>query len=78
MRKGVGMDHRSCMQEYLRKRGFNNEQLRVFCFNSRDDHIKRALKNFGWIENPTMTSTFYDLKWTYNDTEQDYATLSEG
>ncbi len=76
--KGKGrFDHRGDMMDYLRKRGLK-ENVKVFCFNSRDEHIKRALKKLGWIENPTAGSMLFDLKWTYTDVDSDYGTLMDG
>jgi len=70
-------NHRANMNEYLKRRGLK-ENSKVFCFNSRDEHIKRALKKFGWIENPHPNSFLFDLKWTYTDVETDYPNLMDG
>jgi len=69
--------HYQRMQEYKRRRGLDPDTL-IFCFNSRDWYIKKALERFGWIENPNIDSVLFDLKWTYRDLETDYQTLSEG
>ena len=70
-------NHSQKMQEYKRRRGLDPNAL-IFCFNSRDWHIKHALERFGWIENPNVDSVLFNLKWTYRDSETDYQTLSEG
>ena len=70
-------DHRQKMQEYLRRRGLD-EETKIFCFNSKDTHIKRALENLGWVENPNISSSLYHLKWTYRDSEAEYRILNEG
>jgi len=70
-------NHGVNMSEYLKRRGLK-ENTKVFCFNSRDEHIKRALKRFGWVENPHPSSFLFDLKWTYTDVEADYADMMDG
>lgn len=70
-------NHKTNMIEYLKRRGLK-ENTKVFCFNSRDEHIRRALKKFGWVENSHISSILFDLKWSYNDLENDYANLMEG
>jgi len=70
-------NHRQNMQEYLRRRGLD-EDTKIFCFNSKDTHIKRALENFGWVENPNIASSIYHLKWSYRDSENEYRVLSDG
>ena len=70
-------NHSVNMSEYLKRRGLK-ENTKVFCFNSRDEHIKRALKKFGWVENQNPASFLYDFKWTYTDVEADYANMMEG
>ncbi len=69
--------HQLRMQEYKRRRGLD-EDIMIFCFNSRDWHIKQALERFGWVENPSIDSQLFDLKWTYRDLETDYQKLNEG
>ncbi len=46
--------------------------------NSQDNHIKRALLRHGWIDNKLYNSPIFDLKWTYNDCEDDYKQLKPG
>ena len=70
-------NHKTNMAEYLKRRGLK-ENTKVFCFNSRDEYIRRALKRFGWVENPHLNSFLFDFKWTYLDTEVDYANLMDG
>jgi len=52
--------------------------MKVFCCNTQDEHMRRALLNLGWYENKNITSSFFDLKWMYMDNESDYKFLIEG
>lgn len=54
-----------------------NNNTKYFVYNSQDDHIKRALKRFGWVES-TNSSQFVQFKWVYTDQENDYRFLQEG
>lgn len=65
------------MEEYIKKVGLA-EKTKVFCCNTQDEHIRRALLNLGWFENKNNNSFFFDLKWVYMDNEQDYKFLIDG
>ena len=52
--------------------------MKVFCCNTQDEHMRRALLNLVWYENKNITSSFFDLKWMYMDNESDYKFLIEG
>ncbi|CAK9004906.1 Isocitrate lyase (ICL) (Isocitrase) (Isocitratsysase) [Durusdinium trenchii] len=78
---------RSCPRDaqvagYLR-RAHNVEptgQERIFCFEGPDEHIRRALllQEPPWVENESVTSQIFHLKWTVSDSEADYCELREG
>ena len=70
-------NHFTNMIEYNKRLGLQ-EKTKIFCFNSQDEHIRRALKRFGWFENCIFPSTLFDLKWGYNDCENDYRSLMQG
>jgi hypothetical protein len=54
------------MQDYLKRLNLD-ENSKVFCFNSQDDHIRRFLLRHNWVENLNSNSLLYDLKWTYTE-----------
>lgn len=43
--------------------------------NSKDSHIREALQRNGWVEVLDLSTSFYHLKWVYNDTPNDYTNL---
>lgn len=51
--------------------------VKYFVFNSQDDHIKRALKRYGWTETHGNTTSAH-FRWVYTDQELDYKLLQEG
>lgn len=70
-------NHKTNMEEYLKKVGLQ-ENTKVFCCNTQDSYVRRALLSFGWYENKNINSFFFDLKWVYIDDENDYKFLIEG
>ena len=48
-----------------------------FTYNSQDEHIRRALKKFGWVES-SSSSSISQFNWVYTDQEAHYRTLREG
>ena len=70
-------NHKVNMEEYIKKVGLN-ENTKVFCCNTQDEHLRRALLNLGWYENKNINSFFFDLKWVYIDNENDYKFLIDG
>lgn len=77
LRTKFANNHKTNMDEYIKKVGLN-ENTKVFCCNTQDDYIRRALLNFGWYENKNVNSYFFDLKWVYMDNENDYKFLIDG
>ena len=69
--------HREMMQDYL-KRLNKDDNAKVFCFNSQDEHIRRVLLKHNWIENVNSSSMVYDLKWTYVESVDEVRGLLEG
>lgn len=70
-------NHKANMEEYLKKVGLQ-DNTKVFCCNTQDSYVRRALLSFGWYENKNINSFFFDLKWVYIDDENDYKFLIEG
>ena len=62
------------IQEYLRRQGLP-ETTKLFILKGPFEYVRRCLLKRGWVENHNPNSIAYHLKWTYNDTEQDYNTL---
>ena len=65
------------MAEYRRRQGLS-EKAKIFILSGKDDHIRRALLDKGWFENPNKASTVFHLKWIYTDCEKDYDALQAG
>ena len=65
------------MQEYLRRQGLN-ENTKVFIISGQYDFFRKVLLSKGWVENTHASSQAYDLKWTFNDCDQDYKFLKPG
>ena len=77
LRTKFSNSHKTNMEEYIKKVGLS-ENTKVFCCNTQDEHMRRALLNFGWYENKNINSFFFDLKWVYMDNENDYKFLIDG
>ena len=43
--------------------------------NSKDSHIREVLQENGWVESLDKDTTFFHLKWVYNDSPNDYNKL---
>jgi Tubulin-tyrosine ligase family/IQ calmodulin-binding motif len=70
-------DFKSLMQEYLRRQCLN-ENTKVFIISGQYEYLRKVLISKGWVENTHTTSQAYDLKWSYNDSDQDYKYLKAG
>lgn len=70
-------DFKELMQQYTRRQGLP-ENTRVFSINGQFEYIKRGLLRREWVENKVAGSQAFHLKWTCNDSEQDYKTLRNG
>lgn len=52
------------MKEYNKKCGYGEDRL-IFIWNSEDEHLRRMLLSWGWIQNNSAESPFFHFKWTY-------------
>lgn len=43
-----------------------------------DEMIKEILLKYGWIENNSVCSNIFHLKWIDNDSNRDYDSLVDG